>query len=152
MQGYIDEIKNIIETMPHNDYVQKLCQVIEPFYEYSNDDDTRPEPEQHNQFESLIQNNNVDDEMSSDEELIASNINLKMNGSNGHHHNHKLNGHSNLNGFPENSNKVLSSSSATSLAFNSNFSNGNGLNGDLNHETNSIEAIQSGKKSFFLLF
>ncbi|RNA10187.1 acyl- -binding domain-containing 5 isoform X4 [Brachionus plicatilis] len=34
MQGYIDEIKKIIETMPHNEFVQKLINIIGPFYEF----------------------------------------------------------------------------------------------------------------------
>lgn len=46
MQGYIDEIKNIIETMPHNDFVQKLCEVIGPFYEYVNEDDVSSSDEE----------------------------------------------------------------------------------------------------------
>lgn len=33
MQGYVNEIKNIIETMPHDKYVQKLTEILEP-YEY----------------------------------------------------------------------------------------------------------------------
>lgn len=33
MQGYVDEIKNIIETMPQDKYVQKLTEILEP-YEY----------------------------------------------------------------------------------------------------------------------
>ena len=38
MQGYIEEIKIIIETMPHNDFVQKLIQILGAFYEYEDED------------------------------------------------------------------------------------------------------------------
>ena len=34
MHGYIDEIKNIIETMPHNEFVDRLVKAIGPFYEF----------------------------------------------------------------------------------------------------------------------
>lgn len=33
MQGYVNEIKSIIETMPQDKYVQKLTEILEP-YEY----------------------------------------------------------------------------------------------------------------------
>ncbi len=132
MQGYIDEIKNIIETMPHNQFVQKLCQVIGPFYEYTNDNHRIKE-------KHSTQSNNFEDEVSSDEELAASN-DIKMNYSDEYNH---INGHS-ANGSYIATKSVLSSSSTTSLVFNSNFTNGNGINVDLNPETNSIEAIQSG--------
>ena len=137
MQGYIDEIKNIIETMPHNQFVQKLCQAIGPFYECANDDHQLKE-------NYLTQSNNFDDEVSSDEELAASN-DIKINGSNGYH---RINGHSE-NGSYSVTKNVISSSSATSLILNSNLTNGNGINSDLNHETNSIEAIQSGNLFYF---
>ena len=40
MQGYIDEIKNIIETMPHNEFVDRLVKAIGPFYEFVDEDGT----------------------------------------------------------------------------------------------------------------
>lgn len=61
MQGYIDEIKNIIETMPHNEHVQKLFEVIGPFYEYVNDDTL---------VQQLAQKNLDNHESSDDDEEI----------------------------------------------------------------------------------
>jgi hypothetical protein len=39
MQGYIDEIKHIIETMPHNESVNRLIKAIGPFYEFVEETD-----------------------------------------------------------------------------------------------------------------
>ena len=61
----------------------------------------------------------------------------------GHGHGHSENGSYSV------TKNVISSSSATSLILNSNLTNGNGINSDLNHETNSIEAIQSGNLFYF---
>ena len=47
MQGYIDEIKNIIETMPHNEFVDRLIKAIGPFYEFVDDEVNEEESRLH---------------------------------------------------------------------------------------------------------
>jgi hypothetical protein len=121
MQGYIDEIKNIIETMPHNSFVQKLCEIIDPIFEFVNENQAR-----------LIENKNQDyndDEATSDEELTINNNHIKLNGLNGNHSTNSL-----LNGNgPELKNG---------------FHTVKKENGDLNYDTNSIEVLQSGNINY----
>lgn len=67
MQGYVNEIKNIIETMPHDKYVQKLTEVLEPSYEYPK------ENENEENIEEITNGINNDHSDSDDLEHIYSN-------------------------------------------------------------------------------
>lgn len=72
MQGYVNEIKNIIETMPHDKYVQKLTETLEP-YEYI----TEP-----SEIQNGHDNNNkgsVHSESSDTEVLVADKMQIKLN-------------------------------------------------------------------------
>ena len=46
MYNYIEEVKKIVETMPHNEHVQKLIEVIGPFFEYVNENEQPEEDEE----------------------------------------------------------------------------------------------------------
>ena len=71
MQGYIDEIKNIIETMPHNEFIDRLIKAIGPFYEFVDEDNT-------------IQNENDSDDNDEENEIEIASINSakRINGMN----------------------------------------------------------------------
>jgi hypothetical protein len=67
MKGYIDEIKNIIETMPHNEFVDRLVKAIGPFYEFVDEN-------------GEIQNENESDDENEENELEITSINKNFNG------------------------------------------------------------------------
>ena len=61
MQGYIDEIKNIIETMPHNEFIDRLVKAIGPFYEFVDENgeiQNENESDEENELEITSINNN----------------------------------------------------------------------------------------------
>lgn len=79
MQGYIDEIKKIVETMPHNDFVQKLINIIGPFYEFVDDKNeliANPDvKEQSLEDNSNDEEDDDDEEESEDKESVIENKN-----------------------------------------------------------------------------
>lgn len=108
--------------MPHNSYVQKLCEIIDPIFEFVNENQAR-----------LIENKNKDyndDEVTSDEELTINNNHIKLNGLNGHHSTNSL-----LNG--------------NSSELKNGFHTVKKENVDLNYDTNSIEVLQSGNFNYY---
>lgn len=66
MQGYIDEIKKIIETMPHNEFVQKLINIIGPFYEFVDEKNQPFNPSDVNDDEENDRENDVKKESQND--------------------------------------------------------------------------------------
>jgi hypothetical protein len=56
MQGYIDEIKKIIETMPQSEHTEELLRNIGPFYEYVNEEDLDDD----NNIKTIHQNGQAD--------------------------------------------------------------------------------------------
>jgi acyl-CoA-binding protein len=66
MFNYIEEVKKIVETMPHNEHVQKLIEVIGPFFEYV-DENERPDEEEEQDTE--------------EDEEVATTTNNDLNGS-----------------------------------------------------------------------
>ncbi|CAF1000951.1 unnamed protein product [Brachionus calyciflorus] len=68
MQGYIDEIKKIVETMPHNEFVQKLINIIGPFYEFVDEKNEVI-------YQSEKENDVNDDEEEDDKESVIENKN-----------------------------------------------------------------------------
>ena len=59
MQGYIDEIKNIVETMPHNEFVNRLIKVIGPFYEFVDENESERDEEDDDDAENDNESSNV---------------------------------------------------------------------------------------------
>jgi len=97
MNAYIDEIKNIVETMPHSDTVQRFLEILGPFYEFVNESETKSEQNGHEDIKLDLKENGAEDDEEDDEDYcdtsdtmqqdvvksLKSKLNGAVNGTNG---------------------------------------------------------------------
>jgi hypothetical protein len=128
MQGYIDEIKNIIETMPHNEFIDRLIKAIGPFYEFVDEDNTIQ-----NETNS-DDNDEENDEEENEIEIASINSAKRINGMN-------LSQTSNgmTNSYDMMTSATFNNKSGLDTNENSNLNNGTLLNG----KTNGVELNKS---------
>lgn len=133
MQGYIDEIKHIIETMPHNESVNRLIAAIGPFYEFIDDVDNSENESSESELETahLATLNSSDDNDSNKQSIengasMTSSYDMVTSAT----FNNQLNNHKdlNLNVNIENINHTNGGeSNGLTLSNGNGYMNGNGL-------------------------
>jgi acyl-CoA-binding protein len=72
MYNYIEEVKKIIETMPHNEHVQKLIEVIGPFFEYVNENEQLEEEQETEEDEEVATTTTINNDLNGSTYLIKS--------------------------------------------------------------------------------
>ncbi len=135
MQHYIDEVKKIVETMPHSEHVQRLIEIIGPFYEYVNE----PEPENENGQDEEEEDDIIEEKPTSNgNNMIESFDNIGE---------HMFDSFTNGNGMNGTSGifKTFAPVNGTSSTNTNKLPNGN-LNGNLNGGSNHPNVINSNHK------